>query len=400
MGDEIDAMWSNTMSDIVSSIFAPPTEEEIQAAEDTVKKNAYLADVLEQAVQKQAEMKGAAEFNIPMLPPPELSTNFAQEFAAKIGAVGQSGVVDPQLLAEKMQLTQSELLSKLLDNWNVSVKKSIKEDDDYKNSPVAQAIDETLKDGTAAFAQNNAMIAMFMLGTTYAVSGNEIVQVDEVGKNGIPLSVSVLQEMVPSDMRAELGLLGAMMMNMAVYQSAFSTVVETGGKGGKQELTEAFAKNYADQLLSLVNKGDFNEFLSKIVTFQLQQGSQTEKVSPQLVQQWANIAKLSMLVSALALFYKAETGGMSGIEVASWAKGLMDGKIDSKDPKAPLVNVMHTLFKSLEPADRQKAIEMVMDFLDSKPSLDDMSKPMRVMVLITKNVRDEGVFSEEGGLPV
>lgn len=396
-----EAEYSNMVSELVSSIFAPPTEEELQAIKDRVKQQQLDQDVLERSLQKQAEMGIIVPASQPILQPPELGTDLTREFAAKIGAVGQDGQIDFTLLALKIQNSQNDMIGKLLNAWNENVRKEIKVDKEWRESPVTRALEETLKDGTAAFAQHNAFLSMFILGAGFIVKGNEFAKVDEVSKNSIPISVQVMHEMVPSDMRAELGLLGSLMANYVLYQTVVETLIKTGGgKGGEEKLNRKFAENYANRLVGLLQQPDFTQFLQKIVTYQMQQSPEAKKASPEEQKSWVASTQLGMLLSALALFYKAETGGMTGAEVAGWAKNLLSKEIDPRDPKAPLIGAMRNLLSQLSPKDRQAAIERIMDFLDTKPSVKDLTNPLKVATLLTKDVYTDGVYSPEGGIGV
>ncbi len=64
-------------------------------------------------------------------------------------------------------------------------------------------------------------------------------------------------------MRAELGLLGAMMLASAVpYSAAWITVSQTAkSEPGEEGINKAFVKNYADRMIKLTSDENYTNYL-------------------------------------------------------------------------------------------------------------------------------------------
>lgn len=184
-------------------------------------------------------------------------------------------------------------------------------------------------------------------------------------------SIDAATPMIPSDMRAELGQLGALLAGAAALQANALTIGKAD-KGADQQLNKDFAGNYADRLLKMINDKGFDGMLDTIVHAK---APGEGRLSPEQVQAYKDELKLGLLVSAFAMGYKADMGGMSGKEVMA--------QIDSQSYEtagrmAPVLDAIRQLFEKLPPGQEELVKERISNFLDSNPKLDSLMDPVKV----------------------
>ena len=230
-----------------------------------------------------------------------------------------------------------------------------------------------------SYLNTHTVQAAFVItaGLTSMVAGSEVLSdQNKVAFDSVQNSINEAAQMVPSDMRAELGLIGAMFANTATFQAALLTVGGSDQAEG-QQLNQQFAEKYAQRLLKMVNDPEFDKLINTVI---LARAPGEGALSDAQMNEWKGMLKLGMMVSGLALFYKAETGGMSGAEVAAMLK---NPDLANAGSKAPLLAEVIKQLEALSPAARQATIEGIMAFIDSQPKVEAMMDPLRVMEGLT-----------------
>ncbi|MCB1212702.1 MAG: hypothetical protein KDK40_00220 [Chlamydiia bacterium] len=382
----LQAAWSDAMTSIVSSMFAPPTEEQIAEIEAVKKKQ--LSKQLDELQRAQAQI-AAGYLETQLIRHPQLVSPISGDLQAE--TLGDKKSVtginqDTQAVADRFQT----LVTDLLNQWNTQIQKQFEEDQRYRNSLEFKSVDAAINAASPDFAQRQRLLSALALGTALMFDRSENQRVDEVDKSAFH-SVDAMQQMIPSDMRAELGLLGAMFMNLNLYQATLATVVEAGKSSPKDQL-ESLAKQYMHRLLSTIADGGFQELLKKVIILQLTK-SEGKHLGEADLSKWVAILQLGMLLSALALFFKAQMGGMTGNEVGQWLQQILKGKTSPPQSAAPLVRAIQSQLKHLSPEERIKAIEMMMDYVDSNPSTREMTDPLKAasLMMATTNRNPDGI---------
>ncbi len=220
--------------------------------------------------------------------------------------------------------------------------------------------------------------AVIMAGFLSVAATGRVDPSDPFQKSAVTIQemVNTGLQMVPSDMRAELGLLGAWMAGPMLFQALALTVAGTEGTAPKQDITQDFATNYAGRLLKLMSDDGFNGLLKTII----QARAPGEGIIPdQQMNAYMAAFKLGLLMSAFAMFYKAETGGLSGTEVL---QQIASQSYEEAGRKAPLLDAIRQQLSALSPEEREKVLLQFADFLDSKPDVDSLMDPLKVFLSV------------------
>jgi len=141
---------------------------------------------------------------------------------------------------------------------------------------------------------------------------------------------------VLGDMRAELGLIGAMTMYGYILQYGTNAEYIKTAATGKELDPQSMAQRYGDNVMSVVNDPEFNNFITAIFT---QNTAKGETLSQESKNQALATVKIILLASALQAYYLAETGSFSGKEF----NGMLDFKaagsivLNDNDPRLKFI---------------------------------------------------------------
>lgn len=184
----------------------------------------------------------------------------------------------------------------------------------------------------------------YTAGVTDVVSTNMVSftpQVDEM--SGV---FSQQAGLMPGDMRAELSMLGALMVNLAVRY----TEIE-GMNASKATDPRAAASSYADKILKIVNSDQIGTFLMALL---VAKGENSQQIPPERAAQLSATVKTILLATALAALYKAAYGGMTPQEF----KDLMTGKMAPKtEQETMLVFSLRENLAAMDPAEKESLID-------------------------------------------
>lgn len=183
-----------------------------------------------------------------------------------------------------------------------------------------------------------------------------------------------------TDMINQLGMAASIYTTGFVYFSLAQVAAQTstnatenGDNAGAKPKGAAFAKGYAENIMSLVSQPGFNNFLMAIITKNMEG---TGQMTEERIKDLLSMAKAILLSSALAMLYIADAGKMTSIEFA----GMLSGNIvfDLGDIRAKLVGQINKHLSSLSPADRETTIAALLEYFDSNPTLSALSNPATV----------------------
>jgi len=212
-------------------------------------------------------------------------------------------------------------------------------------NPNALALVATSLVITAGFTGYNA-------GVTDVVSTNMVSftpQVDEM--SGV---FSQQAGLMQGDMRAELSMFGALMVNLAVRY----TEIE-GMNTSKSTDPRLAASSYADKILKIVNSDQIGTFLMALL---VSKGESSQQISPERAAQLSATVKTILLSTALAALYKATYGGMTPQEF----KDLMTGKMAPKtEQESLLVSSLRQNLAAMDPSEKESLIDGLANWASS-----------------------------------
>jgi hypothetical protein len=181
--------------------------------------------------------------------------------------------------------------------------------------------------------------------------------------NGLPLGAQ-------SDMRAELGLLGALFcMGALNYAEARNTTDAL--KGEKQHSQKQLAENYADKILTTVNNPNFDKFLAGMLTGKVDQAGNT--VTQAQVNERIAIFKLVLLSTALMALYASEAKHITKEDF----DGMLNGTTQPRSQKeTDLINAFKGVRDSgkINSSTYTLLLQGLQDYADSNPDFKSFFK--------------------------
>ncbi len=269
----------------------------------------------------------------------------------------------------------------VLDSWQESTAKYVKASKEHNEESKVQQekldsqrwVQDVYNLGQVQAPHSTAASAVMAAGLTGVMAGNKIDPSDpqhlvfNANQNGIQAATP----MIPSDMRAELGLLGALLMTPAGFQATALTIGKSEQTQG-QQVSKDFAHNYGDRMLNMVNDKGFTGWLQTIIQAKAPGDS---PVSKEQLGEWTAGFKLGMLMSAYAVDYKAQYGGVSGKEVLGEMKNL---SLLDAGARAPLLDAIRQQYAALSPGMQKLVEERLGNWLDSSPKLDALMDPIKI----------------------
>lgn len=311
----------------------------------------------------------------PLLTPPEtvVSSN-----SGGIGAVGA---------AASLQVDQKrhEIIIAMLDGWLESIKKIGEANKRAEEKRVIERMSIMHHEvKRQEELQPNENFPLFALGMVLIATGihQSLLVNPTIGNVQINPFVNMAHQITPpimGDMRAELGLIGAIFAAGIQYFTVAQGIA-AGGKGGSSK-DAAFAKGYAENILGLMRSAGFNAYLLAIVTQSVPNG---KTLDPQRAQELVAMVKIILLSSALAMLYQVEAGKMTGIEFGGMLNGNI--KLEAGELKAHLASQIKGNLKLLSPKDQENVLNLLMEYFDGDPSIDSLADPSKVFAGISKTL--------------
>lgn len=254
-------------------------------------------------------------------------------------------------------------------------------------------------DGLSAYAQrieagNTDALSLLPLMTTTIVIGSTLIgqaiaTTIEVARATATSAISFGQlwenstAMIAGDMRAELGLIGALFAGGIIYQSTVENIANPANT--VQEKNMNFAQTYAKNMIKLVSNPEFTQFLNSSILYKLEKGSPlTEQRRAEL----AAVVKTVLLASALVLVYKMETGKITGEEFMAMLDGQM--KLPPGDVRLNLAALLNANLALVPSGERARLQSALAAYMDTDPSIDSLTEPNRVFAGLFKNLSGVG----------
>lgn len=154
-----------------------------------------------------------------------------------------------------------------------------------------------------------------------------------------------------------------------LYSTSFAVLKAVDGPKGEKEIDLAFARNYAKNILGKVGGNEINQFLAAMLVYKFEEGT---PISKEQLDRAVITTKLVMLSVAFALFYKVETGWLTGDEFAKFVKQnpYKEGTVEFR-----LIETIKLYLKLIPPDDRATTLEEIMAYCDRNPNVDELLSP-------------------------
>lgn len=184
--------------------------------------------------------------------------------------------------------------------------------------------------------------------------------------------------LIPPDMRAELGLIGALFATVALNTAGASNLVERA-KGGNKATDQELALKSAQNVINLMQNGVLSSF---VIGSMVNKMEGSNKLSEERKQELASQVKISLMALAVGALYKSDAKWITGQEFLSLINGDMklkeideNGKVtkyllskEVVDQLEKLIPLISAELKSLTPAERSKAEKSLAKYMDSNPN--------------------------------
>lgn len=190
-----------------------------------------------------------------------------------------------------------------------------------------------------------------------------------VGTNPIIDGASPLGQVLPQDLAHYMSLTINLFVSPIIYQTVAE--VATLNKGAGAHDLQA-AKDIARQVLDKVNSNEINHFLMALLVSKQEGG---EPISNERMTELAQIVKLVMLATALALLYKTEAGAMTSQEFSDLVAGNLP---PNSDEEKELVEAFKAILATLPKEDGGTLLNALTAYMGGRPSVDHLLHPLRV----------------------
>ncbi len=332
---------------------------------------------------KRSEAEEAAEV-LSVMPPPYLppalfltiAANFPQHFS--IDKTG-GATLDLKTLA----IQQQQIILQMLDKWaesNAKIAKMIKDEELHKEQTKPNALQQIIHDQIHNEQINKkkieepmaSILIMSLVGVVVgainsgmgSATSSSIITDTVQAATGVPMATQVAQE------------LSLVAQGMVVVSQLWSLPVtfaflKSDPEMSEQGVTRASARAYSTTLVTFINSNSFNDFLINRI--------QGLKIPAQKVSAIVSTIKVTLMISALALMYKVDTGSLTAGEL----KALISGKVKTPDDymKSLITNIQTELAQIPEPG-RSKLVSTLLLYYDKSPDVESMMAPAKAFTAL------------------
>jgi hypothetical protein len=238
----------------------------------------------------------------------------------------------------------------------------------------SEALRSQLTDGITGHLKNTDdipfMTAGFVIAAGLVVETMmvDVASTSMVGANPISNSAIALSPLAPNDLLSSLNLA----INFFAMGMVYHTVGEALAKGNNQPVKEGdFAKKYAEGVLEKVKGNDVDGFMKALVVNAFVHG---EPVSDERAMQLATVAKMGMVMVALAVLYDQSAGWLNPEEISS----LINGKMESRSKlESDLVKTLLSLRNQLPQELSGEFEQAFISFIATRPSSEVLMNPLK-----------------------
>ncbi|MFV0341074.1 MAG: hypothetical protein ACK5MA_10705 [Parachlamydiaceae bacterium] len=280
-----------------------------------------------------------------------------------------------------LDTTKNNAISSMLDNWLTSIQQQAqasREADQRQNIERREIQREivqlqVMKDNYFQQIENESAAAVSAFALGMIITGAGITQMMLPDPSSI-VSFTPIQEIAASTIQPivpDLSMLIPVFCLGIMYTTAAQVISQPSSMG--EEIDQAYAQQYAENMLALVGSNSFGAFLNNMITASIAKGT---PVSEQRMSQLASVVRLVLLSTALALVYVAEAGKMTSIEF----RAMLNGEIElpNGDIRNDLLSRIEEELGNMDPNEREALLASLDEFFDSNPTMETLSSPTKV----------------------
>lgn len=319
----------------------------------------YVPNGTDELNRSSASGSASSSF-VPQLLLPALSYAEFQQFLVN----GQKNFHISSSDIRKLQAAQQDLLTHMMENWSKSIDELNRYLEAKRNSSFQRLldfIDAQVKKGTIPTAQaySGIMILLSFMGPTWKTTTPPL--------NG---AWDRLLPFVDKNVKDELTLFVSWNSLQLPYQFALIQPMLTASmlitKAGLSP-REAMAKGYAYTIYNQINLPIFDElvrqYLLKLIP----------SMSPSELANTVAKVRLAYLLCALAMLYKAETGGGTPEELKALLTGEM--KLPQEGLLSTLARLIQLELGKIHSDERKSVLDALIDYVGSDPSFESLLSP-------------------------
>lgn len=187
------------------------------------------------------------------------------------------------------------------------------------------------------------------------------------------LSVQMVSaQILPVDMAGALAMMAALIGTSLVSSSVVALAKSEGTN--PDHYNKKYVDAFIEQVQKLVKSPLFDQLIQLTILAQLE--ARGEKLSPAETSNIFTASKLVYLLSALAAYYKAETGAITSDEIV----GLINGQIElsKDDPRTSLVDEINQQRQLLDGDAGARFWDSALAYFDKNPAMKDLLDPTTV----------------------
>lgn len=297
--------------------------------------------------------------------------------------------IDPDSFVRLLKSNLAALGSEILSSWIESQQKQIDEEnkkaarpDEIRKREERSNIADAAVNNNVSVDAKDSIVPFITVGLIFSAGGvKDAMFVDTmstalVGVNPTSNQAPAVHNYL-SDMRAELGLLGAALLQGAAYLVVAQSAVENGGKTPGDPKTTA--KSYAEQILTMVSSQQLDNIIKDLV---INKSDPNTPIDQKLIATLQAQIKAILLSSALVALFTSQNESGTGWITPEEFKGLLSGENETfgpnKETMDKILNQLNSLFASLP--DKGAALkEGLSSFFGQNPSLDVLTNPAKVL---------------------
>jgi hypothetical protein len=233
------------------------------------------------------------------------------------------------------------------------------------------------------------MAASIVIGATFigeAFSAADFSRVTAIDATSFEKMTEQAAAAINPAIQADVSLIAALFMTQLINQTTLDNIA--GGNKTQGDRNLKFAKKYIDNVLDLVagkkvvvdgveirmgGNQELDRWLRAMVINKIP-GSDAMKEARK--DELVAVVKIVLLASALAIYYKIETGKITGKEFGDMVS--QELTFPEGDPRIELIGYMRQYLAKLPVGESGKLMEALSDYMDQDPDVEGMLKPDRV----------------------
>ncbi|GAB4226951.1 MAG: hypothetical protein Tsb0021_03430 [Chlamydiales bacterium] len=285
---------------------------------------------------------------------------------------------------EMLEIAQHESISRILDKWLENIeevgemqKQEQKEHLEQLLNRLFLAEAEEIRGATRHedIAVLSAVTALLVVTASVISQVGAAAAISQPGLTAILelVDIAISIQVIPPQFTGILGMIGALFATAAYYPTLAATLRDADGNTSEIRDLQ-FAQNYLRRVVRLVQNPDFFQLIQYTV---LARDPTAESLNEKQQQKLISVVKLVLLFTSLALYYKVETGHLTGQEIGDMVSGKLE--LPEDDPRQPILVLIRNELLNFPEPQRIMLIERYLEYFDGNPSLDELLEPNEII---------------------